>query len=263
MAKKKTFAVIGLGQFGTSIVEELLRLDKEVIALDIDEQAVERVAKLVPNTFICDSTNEKALRELGIQDVSSVVVCYGDNVSASILTTAILADFGIKHIVVRMDNEYYIPIIKRLGAHEVVTPQRLAGIGLANRIGNEDFLDYYNLGGNYSVVKITVTENCIPVTIQALNPRNEFGVNLILMQRGNSTFAPKALDKIQPGDIVFVVGHMPDIEDFGNYINREPAKNLDADFETPSEFKKRMRKDRRERAAKARSKGKKTTKKIK
>jgi trk system potassium uptake protein TrkA len=179
---------------------------------------------------------------LGIQDVSSVVVCYGDNVAASILTTTILADFGIKHIVVRMDNEYYIPIIKRLGAHEVVTPQRLAGVGLANRIGNEDFLDYYNLSGNYSVIKITVTENCIPVTIQALNPRNEFGVNLILLQRGNTTFAPKALDKIKPGDIVFVVGHVPDIEDFGNYINREPAKNLDAEFESPSEFKKRRRK---------------------
>lgn len=255
--KKSTFAVIGLGQFGTTIVEELLKLDKDVIALDIDEEAVQCIGKITSTAFVCDSTNEKALRELGIQDVTNVIVCYGDNVVASILTTAILADFGIKHIVVRMDNDYYIPIIKRLGAHEVVTPQRLAGVGLANRIGNDDFLDYYNLSGNYSVVKITVTANCEPVTIQALNPRNEFGVNLILIQRGNNTFAPKALDKIQPGDIVFVVGHMPDIEDFGNYINREPAHNLDAEIETPADFKKRMNKTKKATTTKKPKKAKK------
>ncbi|HML99747.1 MAG: TrkA family potassium uptake protein [Bacilli bacterium] len=223
--EKKTFVVIGLGQFGMSIVEELVSLNKDVIALDKDEEAVRIASELTPTAFVCDSTNEKALRELEIQNVSHAIVCYGDNTVASILTTVLLVSMNIKHVIVRMDNETYIPIIKKLGATEVVTPQRLAGLGLANRLGNDDFLDYYSLAGDYSVVKITIRNDYRPVTIQALNPRNEFGVNLILIQRGGKTFAPKALDKIHPGDIVFVVGLNGDIEDFSNFINKEPIEH--------------------------------------
>lgn len=219
---RKTFAVIGLGQFGMSIVEELVANDRDVIAIDISEDAVRRAAALIPTAFVCDSTDEKALRELSLDTVSHAIVCYGDNTVASILTTVLLVDMGIKHIIVRMDNDYYIPIIKKLGAHEVVTPQRLAGIGLANRLGNDDFLDYYSLSDNYSVVKITIRSDYRPVTVQQLNPRNQFGVNLILIQRAGKTFAPKALDKINPGDIVFVVGLIRDIEDFGGFLNKEP-----------------------------------------
>lgn len=220
--KQRSFAVIGLGQFGMTIVEELVRLNENVIAIDIDENAVRRAAEIIPTAFVCDSTDEKALKELEIPHVTHAIVCYGDNIQASILTTVILKDFGIDHIVVRMDSEYYIPIIQKLGATEVVTPQRLAGLGLANRLGNDDFLDFYSLGGNYSVVKITVRKDYIPVTIEGLNPRNEFGVNLILISRAGRTFAPKAMDKINPGDIVFVVGTRTDIQDFGDFINKEP-----------------------------------------
>ena len=109
-------------------------------SIDKDEEAVAKAAKLIPTAFIADSTNEKALKELNIDEVTDAIVCYGDNVTASILTTVILKDLGISHIVVRMDDEYFIPTIKRLGADEVVTPQRIAGIGLANRLGTE--LDY-------------------------------------------------------------------------------------------------------------------------
>jgi trk system potassium uptake protein TrkA len=224
MSKRRSFAVIGLGEFGMTIVEELVALNREVIAIDKDEEAVAKAAKLIPTAFIADSTNEKALKELNIDEVTDAIVCYGDNVTASILTTVILKDLGISHIVVRMDDEYFIPTIKRLGADEVVTPQRIAGVGLANRLGNESFLDYYNLSGNYSVVKITVNKDFEPVTLQALDARNQFGVNIILIQREKRVFSPKANDEIIPLDIINVVGKRRDVEDFSSFINPSDEK---------------------------------------
>lgn len=222
--KRRSFAVIGLGEFGMTIVEELVALKRDVIAIDKDEEAVAKAAHLIPTAFIADSTNEKALKELNIDEVTDAIVCYGDNVTASILTTVILKDLGVSHIVVRMDDEYFIPTIKRLGADEVVTPQRIAGLGLANRLGNENFLDYYNLSGNYSVVKITVNSDFEPVTLQSLDARNQFGVNIILIQRERKVFAPKASDEIFPLDIINVVGKRREIEDFSHFINPEPDK---------------------------------------
>ena len=154
MRKRRSYLVIGLGQFGLSIVEELVKLDRDVTAIDIDSKAIEKVADLIPTAFVADSTDEQSLREIGVEEFTNAIVCYGDNDVASILTTALLKDLGVEHITVRMDNDVYIDIIKKLGADEIVTPQRLAGVGLANRIGNEDFLDYYNLGGTFSVVKL-------------------------------------------------------------------------------------------------------------
>lgn len=219
--KRRSFAVIGLGEFGMTIVEELVALNREVIAIDKDEEAVAKAARLIPTAFIADSTNEKALKELNIDEVTDAIVCYGDNVTASILTTVILKDLGISHIVVRMDDEYFIPTIKRLGADEVVTPQRIAGVGLANRLGNENFLDYYNLSGSYSVVKITVNKDFESVTLQSLDARNQFGVNIILIQRDRKVFAPKANDEILPLDIINVVGKRREVEDFSSFINPE------------------------------------------
>lgn len=216
---KKTFAVFGLGQFGMSIVEELASHDADVIAIDMDESRVKKASTFIPTVFIADATDEKALKELDIPNIDHAIVAYGNNIQASILTTVILVEMGIKHLTVRVDNEYYIPVLKKLGAHEVIAPQRMAGKGLANRLENESFVDYYSLGNNFSVVKVLINDNYTPQSIAVLNPRNTYGVNLILISRGNQTFAPKATDFIEPNDIIFVVGKTKDIEKFNRALN--------------------------------------------
>ena len=139
----KSFAVIGLGQFGRSVVNELVDNGMDVIAIDNDAEVANEVGKILPTTFIADSTDEKALRELGVDDVDAAIVAFGENQEASVLTTVILRELGVKSIIVRVDNDYYVPIMKKIGATEVITPQKAAGTALANRIGNEDYQDYY------------------------------------------------------------------------------------------------------------------------
>ncbi len=217
---KKTFAVFGLGEFGMALVEELARQDADVMAIDIDEERVKKAATIVPSVFIADATDEKAMKELDVKHIDHAIIAYGNNIQASILSTVILVEMGIKHLTVRVDNEYYAPIIKKLGADEVVAPQKMAGVTLANRLQNESFTDYYSLGNNFSVVQVSIKEGFTSQTIIELNPRNEYNVNLILVRRKNRTFAPKASDTIEAGDIIFVVGKTKDIEKFNREINK-------------------------------------------
>ena len=100
MGATKSFAVIGLGQFGLALVDELIENGMDVIAIDTSEEAISKISKKLPTAFVADSTNEQALKELGIQDVDAAIVAYGDNKEASILTTVILREFGIEQIIV-------------------------------------------------------------------------------------------------------------------------------------------------------------------
>lgn len=216
---KKSFAVIGLGQFGRAVVDELLENGMDVIAIDNNQEAINKVAKKLPTSFVADSTDEEALKELGLKDVDAVIVAYGDNKEASILTTVILREFGIEEIIVRVDDDYYVPIMKKLGATDVITPQKAAGQALANRLGNSDYKDFYKLDAKYSVISIVINSGFIPVTLRELNSKEVYGVSIVLIIRNGKSFVPGGNDSLLPDDTVFVVGTTKEIKNFREEIN--------------------------------------------
>ncbi|MBR0439151.1 MAG: TrkA family potassium uptake protein [Bacilli bacterium] len=216
---KKSFAVIGLGQFGRAVVDELLDNGMDVIAIDNNREAIEKVAKYLPTSFVADSTNEQALTELGIRDVDAVIVAFGDNKEASILTTVILREFGIEQIIVRVDDDYYVPIMKKLGATDVITPQKAAGAALANRLGNSDYKDFYRLDSKYSIISIIINPGFIPVTLRELNSKEVYGVSIVLIIRNNRSFVPGGNDSLLPDDTIYVVGTTKEIKSFREELN--------------------------------------------
>ena len=216
---KKSFAVIGLGQFGISIVEELVGNDMDVIAIDSDEEAVKKISNLLPTVAVANSTDEEALKDLGIKDVDAAIVAYGSHIEASILTTVILKELGVKTIIVRVDDAYYMPIMKKLGATEVIMPQKAAGIALANRLGNEDYKDFYKLDDKYSVVSIVINNAYVPEQLKDLSLKDKYGVNIVLIMRNGRSFVPGGQDSLLPDDTIFVVGGTKEIRNFREAIN--------------------------------------------
>ncbi len=216
---RETYAVIGLGTFGISIVNELIALGKDVIAIDNDAEQVNKISDILPTAFVCNSTDEVALNQLAINDAEYVVVAFGDNLEATILTTVLLKDMGVKHLIVRVDNPQYINIMKKLGAEEIISPQQAAGIALANRIGNEDYKDFYKLDKKFSIVSIEVNKNFQPHSLQEMNAKNLFGISIVLIKRGNSSFVPSGKDTLLPGDNMFVVGTRKEVRAFREAIN--------------------------------------------
>ena len=224
MGNSKSFAVIGLGQFGRALVDELIENGMDVIAIDTSEEAINKISKKLPTAFVADSTNEQALKELGIQDVDAAIVAYGDNKEASILTTVILREFGIEQIIVRVDDDYYAPIIKKLGATEIISPQKAAGVALANRLGNIDYRDFYKLDEKYSIISILINPSFVPQTLIELNPRVKFGVNIVLVTRNGRSFVPGGNDALLPDDTCFVIGTAKEIRSFREAVNGRKVK---------------------------------------
>ena len=216
---KKSFAVIGLGQFGISIVEELVGNGADVIAIDSDEDAVKKVSGILPTVAVANSTDDEALKDLGIKDVDAAIVAYGSHIEASILTTVILKELGVKTIIVRVDDAYYMPIMKKLGATEVIMPQKAAGVALANRLGNEDFKDFYKLDDKYSVVSIVINNAYVPTQLKDLSSKDKYGVSIVLVMRNGRSFVPGGNDSLLPNDTIFVVGGTKEIRNFREAIN--------------------------------------------
>ena len=221
---KKTFAVIGLGQFGRSIVEELVENGTDVIAIDNDEECVKKMSGILPTCFIADSTDEVALKELGIKEADAAIVAFGSNKEASVITTVVLRELGLKQIIVRADDDYYIPILKKLGATEVISPQKAAGVALANRLGNIDYRDFYKLDDKYSIISILINPSFVPQTLIELNPRVKFGVNIVLVTRNGRSFVPGGNDALLPDDTCFVIGTAKEIRSFREAVNRKKIK---------------------------------------
>jgi trk system potassium uptake protein TrkA len=221
---KKSYVVIGLGQFGTAVCEQLIENGADVIAIDSSEEAIKKISSKLSTAFIADSTEEGVLKNLGVSSADTAIVAFGQNDKATILTTVILKELGVKHIIVRVDNDYYAPIMKKLGATEVITPQKAAGVALANRLGNEDYKDFYKLDDKYSVVSIVISNSYVPETLIKLDPKNNYGVSIVLIIRNNKSFVPGGSDSLLPGDTCYVVGNTKEIKTFRSAINGNKKK---------------------------------------
>lgn len=212
---KKEFVVIGLGRFGGSIVNELVELDADVMAIDISPDRVEEFAHIATTAVAADTTDESALRSLGIRNFEHVVVAIGENIQASILTTLILKEIGVKKITVKAQNDYHAKVLRKIGADQVVHPERDMGKRIANNLVSNNILDYLELSDEYSIAEIRANEKLAGYTLIDLDIRAKYGVNIVAIKRDAQILvSPQAIEEIQLNDILIVIGSDLDIHRF-------------------------------------------------
>lgn len=217
--KEKEFAVIGLGRFGGSICRELAQLGMEVMAIDMDEDRVNEFANIASHAVIADSTDETVLKSLGIRNFDHVVVAIGDNLNASILTTLILKELGVKNITVKAQNDYHEKVLTKIGADHIVHPERDMGKRIANNIASSSVLDYLELSDEHSIVEIMANEKIDGHSLIELDIRAKFGLNIVAIKRGKEVLvSPRATENIQIGDVLIVIGHDNDVDRFEMFL---------------------------------------------
>lgn len=218
---KKSIAVIGLGRFGMSILKTLAESKCDVIGIDNNKDCVAEAGKYVQHVVICDSTKKEHLEELGVQNVNHAVVCIGKNSQASILTVINLKELGVEKISVRVDDEEYIKVMQKLGATEIMFPERDFGIDVAKRISLKDSTieEYYELEDGFVNVKFKVNENFIPIKIKEVKSIVKFEVLVALIIRGDIAILPDGETEIQPNDTLYVIGKHAKVVKFESYVN--------------------------------------------
>ncbi|UII57237.1 TrkA family potassium uptake protein [Cytobacillus spongiae] len=212
---KKEFAVIGLGRFGSSICRALAEQGMEVMAIDNNEDRVNEFSMIASHAVVCDSTDESVLKSLGIRNFDHVIVAIGDNIQASILTTLILKELGVKNITVKAQNDYHEKVLRKIGADHVVHPERDMGKRIAHNIVSNNVLDYLELSDEHSIVEIVANDRLDGHTIIDLDIRAKYGINIVAIKRKNDIIvSPQANETIMKEDILIVIGADADINRF-------------------------------------------------
>lgn len=211
----KQFAVIGMGRFGSSVARTLYEMDYEVMGIDEDEERINEHIQNVTHAVAADSTDEMALREIGIRNFDVVVVAIGNDIQASILTTLILKEMGVKKIVAKAQNERHGQVLYKVGADRVVFPERDMGVRVAHNLISANVLDFIELAEDYSVAEVVVANSMVGKTLRQLDVRARYGVNVIAIKSGESfNISPLPDDMIQDKDVLVVIGHNRDLKEF-------------------------------------------------
>lgn len=212
---KKEFVVIGLGRFGGSIVKELIELGADVMAIDISSSKVDEYATIATQAVTADTTDESVLKSLGIRNFEHVIVAIGENIQASILTTLILKEIGVPKITVKAQNDYHEKVLRKIGADQVVHPERDMGFRIANNMMSNNILDYLELSDEHSIAEFKANQKLAGKSIIELNIRAKYGINIVAIKRNQDiVISPQAYEKIQIDDVLIIIGSDADIHHF-------------------------------------------------
>jgi len=225
----KQIAVIGLGRFGSSVVETLAGKGCEILAIDKKEENVRAIAEYATHAVQCDATDMKALRDLGVQNMDVAVVSIGEDVESSVLIVMALKELGVKEIIAKAVTPLHAKILEKIGATQVVYPERDVAVRVATHIVTPNILDTLTLSPEYCISEIPAPSIFVGKMLKDTNIRSIHHVSIIAIkrkatsvQKGKSetkevvNVAPSGEDLIMDGDILVVLGREEDIEKLSN-----------------------------------------------
>ncbi len=209
-----SIVVIGLGRFGTSLALELIKGGREVLGIDADSRIVQNLSDQLSDVVQADSTDEVALRELGIQDFDSAVVAIGSDLEASILTASLLLQLGVPQVWAKATSVAHGRILKQLGVQHVIFPEMDMGKRVAHMVSGES-LDYVPIDDDFVMVKTSAPELFNGKTLAELKFRSEHGVTVIATKKAGASYVPSFPETvIETGDVLIVAGRTEKVDQF-------------------------------------------------
>ena len=183
---KNTYAVFGLGRYGTAVARELVANGMEVIAVDTDQRIVNAVADDLPICKCADITDPEVIRQLGIGNVDVVIVAMANNLEASVMTVTLCKEAGVPTVIAKCANEMHQKILTRVGADKVVFPENESGIRLAKNLLSSGFVDMVSLAKNVSMIELDVKPEWVGKNLIELNLRKKYSINVVALRKGDA-----------------------------------------------------------------------------
>ena len=178
MANKKQFAVLGLGRFGSNVALTLEFMGCDVLGVDWDENVVEDLAEDLAHVVSFDIKDEKALMQAGISNCDTVVIA-SSNLESSLMATMLCKELNIAEIVVKAIDERHAEMARRLGATQIIFPERDTGRRVALHLVSNNAVDYIDIAGDIKVLSLIAPKNLIGKNLIQANLRGLYNVNVI------------------------------------------------------------------------------------
>ena len=206
MKQKKSYAVFGLGRYGLATATELSAAGAQVLAVDADEQVVRNAAAFLPLVKCADVTDPAVLELLGIAHIDVVIIAMAEHMEACVMTVMLCKEAGVPTVIVKCANETHGRLLSRVGADQVVIPEKESGVRLAKNLLSSGFVDMIELSGEVSLIEIAVKADWVGKSLVQLNLRRKYGVNVVALKQGETidvTIDPN--QPLQEGDMLVVI----------------------------------------------------------
>lgn len=215
--KNKSFAVIGLGQFGMTLAVTLAESDCDVLAIDDKEENIEEISEKVTYAVKADVREPGILKALGVQNVDVAIIAVAENLEASISATMQAKDLGVPLVVAKSMNSLHGRILDKIGADKIIYPEQAMGLRVARNLLSGGYLDVFELSAEFSMAEFSIPESWVGKSLIDLNVRERFHINIIGIKQGeNVTVDLKPSEPLPDRCSIIAIGKNKD-------LNAEPA----------------------------------------
>ena len=215
MSKRKRFIVIGLGNFGSGVAESLHAKGHDVVAVDVDEEAVDRIGPNVTRAAVGDGRHRAVLERVGGDEADAAIISTGDDLAASVLATMALRDIGVREIFAKVVSRDHARIMDQLGVTETIFPERESAVRLTERIVSTEILNYIQIGKGFSLQELAVPERWIGKTLRELELPRRHRVSVLAVHdvlNDTITPVPDPDAPLKESDTILVAGADDDLQ---------------------------------------------------
>jgi trk system potassium uptake protein len=211
--RNQEFVVIGLGRFGASVATTLVEHGRTVLAIDADKERVQHLSFVLPHVVQLDATNIDALRQVGVENFDTGLICIGVDFESNLLATVLLRQLGVKRIIAKARTRTQREILLKVGADEVILPEHEAGIRLGRRMAAGHLVDYLEVSEDVGVVELIAPPSLWGHSLSEASLRQRYGLNVMAIRRGDDLIvSPSANFRVEENDLLVVLGRIEDAE---------------------------------------------------
>ncbi len=216
----KRIGIIGAGRFGSALAENLAEQSVEVLLIDKNRETIQELSEYVTRAFEGDSTNLRTLEDAGFHECDVVVIAIGSNLEGSIMATVNCRELGVPKVVAKANSDLHGKILKRVGADEVVYPNRDRAKRLAHTLTARGTVDFFEIADGYSLAEIDVPKGLVNRSLEQAEVRKKHKVTILCIRRlSDDPTAPRTLimptahEIMHPDDKLLIFGGNDEISD--------------------------------------------------
>ena len=209
---RNSYAVFGLGSFGSKLALELSKAGHNVLVCDVNQSKVDDFCTKVAEAIVCDVSNPDTVRELNVSKFDAVILGMSSFFEKQVLALTLLKQEGAKRVLAKAVSDIQERILYRLGADEVIQPEKDVASRLARRLSIANISDIVDFKGS-AIAEVQVPGRLAGKTLRELNLRGLYNITVLLIRNPDSAEeTPPTPDLVlEKGDTLTVFGGREEI----------------------------------------------------
>lgn len=183
----KSIAILGMGRYGQFLMHELCKMGADVLIADNDELVVNQFAGLVSDAIVVDLHDPDAIKNIGLQAMDTVVVSMGSSLESSIMCVMVAKELGVSHVIAKAASTRMGDILTRVGADEIIYPEREIAAQTARKLMSDNFLEFFHISDDLCVISLTPKKEWLGKSLGELRLRNRYEINVVAIRHPDGT----------------------------------------------------------------------------